>query len=152
MAKLQFYSLNHLKTWLRQHPDGRKIVGELLDEATRGRERVLLVGQTDFDNDGVVEIYAERSVIFHQTVRPHAITPEGVILAEQWVDLRLPLAYKQLYWPVKLRGSVLCRHLKQVPEQILERNWNLEFVRVCNDLRKESPNEKKTNLSASGTL
>lgn len=146
MTKLRFYSLSHLKTWLQQHPDGQKIVEELLDDATRGRERVLLVGESD-SNSKVVKIYAERSVIFYEIVKPHAITPKGQILAEEWVDLKLPLAYKRLYWPVKLRGSILCCHLKQTPEQILERNWNLEFVRVCDELRKES-HGKKTKTTA----
>ena len=147
MAELQFLSLNHLKTWLQQHPDGRKIVEELLDETTRGRERVLLVGQADA-NGGVVEVYADRSVIFHQVVKPHAITPEGQILAEEWVDLRLPLAYKHLYWPVKLRSCISCRHLKQTPEQILDKNWMLKFIQACTELRKESSNGKKTEASA----
>lgn len=141
MAKLDFLSIDHLKTWLRQHPDGQKIAEELLDEATRGRERVLLVGESDFDG-GVIEVYAERSVIFHQIVKPHAVTSKGQLLAEEWVDLKLPLAYKRLYWPVKLRRSILCHHLKQTPEQILERKWNLEFVQALTDLWKKSREKK----------
>lgn len=68
-----------------------------------GPPRVLVV----LHADGYVETYAD-GVDVHVAVMPHMESPAGKRLADEYLSVALPEAYRDLYWPglIEATGQV----------------------------------------------
>lgn len=89
----------------------------------RQREKVLVV----LNSDGFVECYAGKSVDVHIVAKPHASTPAAEILAQVYVDLSIPQAYRAVYFPSCCRAAEqLCRI---TAADIIYRKADVELLR-----------------------
>ena len=92
------------------------------------RHKVLLV----LHADGTVEAYADPEHVDVRTVvMPHA--PGGVGLAEEYVELTIPLAYREVYFPGNRRAVDTVRTL--LPSQIYQQQLDKEFMDGLNAVR-----------------
>jgi len=95
------------------------------------RQAVLLVCHAN----GWTEAYAERNVDIHIVQMPVMESPAGRIAAEQYLDLTLPLRYRDLYVPNKRRAADLLREVH--PSDIAQRNWRLSMLHVLDRIGTE---------------
>ena len=100
------------------------------------REPVLMVGHAD----GWVEVFAERHVDAHIAMMPFAATPEAQVMAEEYLESKLPRRYRELYWPGMKRAAELVQIV--TPDDILYWEWKAEMFRAVEDsgriLREET--------------
>lgn len=90
------------------------------------RQHVLLLAHAD----GHLQIYADASVSIRAVNVPFAgFSAEAEQLAEEYVTLLLPQPYRDVYLPSCLRAVHTIRTV--TPSDIVDRNWQLSFVRGC---------------------
>lgn len=89
----------------------------------RQREMVLVV----FNSDGFVECYASKQVDIFIATKPYASGPAAEILTEEYVDLAIPRAYRDLYFPSYCLAAEQLRRI--AAGEILNRQHNVELLR-----------------------
>jgi hypothetical protein len=104
--------------------------GPQVDSATtsyqtngRQREKVLVV----LNSDGFVECYAGKAVDIHIVTKPHASTPAAEILAQEYVGLAIPRAYREVYFPSYCRAAEQLRRI--TAGDIINRRYDVELLR-----------------------
>jgi hypothetical protein len=97
----------------------------------RQREALLIV----LHGDGYVQAFSEKHIDVRIAVCPYMESPEGEILAEEFLELSLPWRYRELYWPGNLRAMGIACEAR--PSEIAYADWQLEMIqtldRVAND-------------------
>jgi hypothetical protein len=89
----------------------------------RQREKVLVV----FNSDGFVECYASKHVDIYIATKPHASTSVAEILAQEYVDLAIPRAYRDVFFPSYCRAAEQLRRI--TAGDILNRQHDVELLR-----------------------
>lgn len=89
----------------------------------RQREKVLVV----FNSDGFVECYAGKDVDIHIVTKPHASTSTAEILAQEFVGLSIPRAYREVYFPSYCRAAEQLRRI--TAGDIINRRYDVELLR-----------------------
>ena len=89
----------------------------------RQREKVLVV----FNSDGFVECYAGKAVDIHIITKPLASTSTAEILAQEYVDLAIPRAYRDVYFPSYCRAAEQLRRI--TAGDIINRKYDVELLR-----------------------
>jgi hypothetical protein len=56
-------------------------------------------------SDGRVEVFGERSVFVEVVELPGGTNADEEALLERWLDEWLPLPYREVHWPGRLRGG-----------------------------------------------
>lgn len=79
---------------------------------SRQRARVLVV----LNSDGFVEVYGEPGLLAHVAQRLHVDGNASEVSAEEYLDLTLPKAFKELFYPVKLQAVGQCRRVTVADE------------------------------------
>ena len=86
-------------------------------------EHVLIVGHPD----SYFEVFADRHVRVHLEQLPTTGTPEGEILAEQFIETQMPRPFRELYYPSNRR--LLERVTPIKPTDIARRLADVELFR-----------------------
>lgn len=86
------------------------------------RKKVLIVVHDDH-----VEAYADDDVDVWIAHFPKVNSVKGEVLAEKYVAGTLPINYRSLYWPGKLRKEEVLSC--PTPEEIADRKWQVEVLR-----------------------
>ena len=89
----------------------------------RQREKVLVV----FNSDGFVECYASKQVDIYIATKPQASAPAAEILAQEYIDLAIPRAYRDVFFPSYCRAAEQLRRI--TAGDILNRQHNVELLR-----------------------
>ena len=84
-------------------------------------------------SDSWIEIYGEHLDV-HVATKLCCTTPETEILAEEYLYQTMPRRFLELYFSNKLCMCGQCE--KRTAEAELQRRHNLEFVRLCNEIRE----------------
>jgi hypothetical protein len=80
-----------------------------------------------FNSDGFVECYAGKDVDVHIVTKPHASTSTAEILAQEYVGLAIPRAYREVYFPSYCRAAEQLRRITAA--DILNRQHDVELLR-----------------------
>ena len=101
------------------------------------RHKVLLV----LHADGFIEAFADSDVDVRTVVMPDV--PGGETLAEEYVELTIPRAYREVYFPGNRRAVDNVRRL--LPSQLMQQQLDRELMdglnAVCNLLDDEHKRE-----------
>jgi len=99
----RFINRRELRAWLRRHPEGRRILIDLVAEETWSREKVLVL----LRSDGWVDVYGSVNTDVCVAVVPHAETSEGAIGVERLLeDQLLPRPYRGMIAPHAMPGKL----------------------------------------------
>lgn len=85
-------------------------------------KKVLVV----LSSDGCVEYYGEEGVSVKVVVKPHAETVDGEILAERYLETKLPWSWRELYVPGNLKARDVARRVE--PMDLLHAKMDLELI------------------------
>lgn len=98
------------------------------------RERVKVLAV--LCSNGTVEVYGDDHVDVHVVQRLHVDDEDAVLanLLDQYHEATIPVVYRRLYWPNKLRALGCCE--KVTPEQALDTLWRLSIVRGLRGFRE----------------
>ena len=66
---------------------------------------------------------------------------EGEQLADEYMEQCLPPRYREVYWPMNLRATEMVRTV--TPDDIAQREWNLEMLHVLSEIGREFSQEDK---------
>ena len=98
---------------------------------SKSREAVLIIAH----GDGWLEAYAEKHVDIRIEMLQYMATPEGQILAEEYLKNSLPYRYRQLYWPGQRRAADLVRKIR--PSDLDEIHSNLKVLQLVKAIGDE---------------
>lgn len=88
-------------------------------------------------SDGYVQVYGDRKLVdCHVAIMPQMTSDKGQMLAEQILELELPLRYKQIYWPGNLIGTHQVR--TRTLDDIAQTEWELQFCRVLSAIGQDA--------------
>jgi hypothetical protein len=129
-----FPTIEHPREWLEGTPEGNRLIGDILARYTPRESVLIVVEQSSPFKPAWIEVYGERSLSVHIAHKLRTSTNETSILAEEYLERKLPKRYRRLYMPGNLRRFDLATSRRSEDElRVLLGLAFLECLRYEND-------------------
>ncbi|WP_425400363.1 hypothetical protein [Aeoliella sp.] len=100
----------------------------------KSREKALILIRHEQSGRPYIEVYGESTLDCRIVTVPHVDTTRGEIVAEELVEHSLPVIYRDLLWPGKLRAQGVVA--LQRPSDVVDRYHRLQILRALDALER----------------